>query len=685
MKKRICSLLLALCLLCGLLVLPAEAATKADVYNCLKQAAMGGAHNTQDGCYYDGVMIDDSTGAFYAVYYWEKSKEIELSLVTNYLEVTMVLPTSMSQPYTAYIMVYDSKGTTGKVQVAASYNGGAFSSFSSFSGDTSLRSEMLSSMSTLLPLVIEYTRAVLYDGGYTLKDMGLTAYNKCTACHCMDQGKVDRKPTCGEYGKMIYTCVVCGATVSEDIAPTGNHVYDSGKAQWEPTCTTTGWIRYTCTVCGNFKEEAIPALGHDYKITEITTQGDSFHTSMAIYTCERCGKTKERRICAGVIFTDMPADDNFAHDPIDWAYFHEPQITAGTTATTFSPKNTCTRGQVVTFLWRAVGEPKPENAENPFEDVKEGAYYYDAVLWAVDQGVTTGASPTTFNPNGKCTRGQVVTFLWRAAGEPSVGSDIAPQNPFEDVRDDAYYYNAVLWAVNAGVTTGTGPTAFNPGGKCTRAQVVTFLSRAEEALTSGPTEPDDPGTPPEYFTAQSVEELLAWVNAEPSDEQQPFESFLTAARRLGSVPTAASASDELSLKLILVTGGYDRVEYFFGKDEAEKPEFEVLLELPGTEEEPKPSLDERMAQINAELAEEFELWQYAKSSATVDGAETAIWTCDGGEYAKKDSEDKELAAPTACFEWQGCFVVVRGVGDLYRTKWDDAYLAQFTLSLAALK
>ena len=680
MKKRICSLLLALCLLCGLLVLPAEATTAQDAYGYLKAVAMAGSYYPEDG--YWGIGVELMPGMNYGIYFNIANENVELSIFNEYQESTIVLTKEMKTPYYAYSKLYSNFGE-------ATFNPAAYTpstnlSFYSYKGDASEKTDTLYWLNRHMPDIVELTGVILHEGGYSIKDLGFTSFNRHNY-HLYDRGRVIRQPSCGYDGIALYTCEVCGATVTEQIPATGNHTWNDGEVLREPSCVKEGKIRYTCTVCAATKDERPPALGHAWTVSETVTEGETAHETAVRYACSRCNETKDARLCAAEIFTDMPADDNFAHDPIDWAYFHEPQITAGTTATTFSPKNTCTRGQVVTFLWRAVGEPKPENAENPFEDVKEGAYYYDAVLWAVDQGVTTGASPTTFNPNGKCTRGQVVTFLWRAAGEPSVGSDIALQNPFEDVRDDAYYYNAVLWAVNAGVTTGTGPTAFNPGGKCTRAQVVTFLSRAEEALTSRPTEPDDPGTPPEYFTAQSVEELLAWVNAEPADEQQPFESFLTAARRLGSVPTAASASDELSLKQILVTGGYDRVEYFFGKDEAEKPEFEVLLELPGTEEEPKPSLDERMAQINAELAEEFELWQYVKSSATADGAETAIWTCDGGEYAKKDSEDKELIAPTAFFEWQGCLVIVRGVGDLYGTKWDDAYLAQFTLSLAALK
>ena len=128
----------------------------------------------------------------------------------------------------------------------------------------------------------------------------------------------------------------------------------------------------------------------------------------------------------------------------------------------------------MTFIWRAMGEPEPQTTVNPFTDVKETAYYYKAVLWAVESGVTTGTSPTTFGPGKGCTRAQVVTFLWRAMGEPRPSST---SNPFNDVKTDQYYTNAVLWAVELGITQGTSATTFGPGKTCTRGQIVTFLFR----------------------------------------------------------------------------------------------------------------------------------------------------------------------------------------------------------------
>lgn len=169
-------------------------------------------------------------------------------------------------------------------------------------------------------------------------------------------------------------------------------------------------------------------------------------------------------------FVDVPADAYY-YDAVLWAA--ENEITGGTSATTFSPDRTCTRAQAVTFLWRAAGSPAPESESMPFADVPADAYYYDAVLWAVEQGITAGTSETTFSPDMKCTRAQIVTFLWRAQKTPAAGI----VNPFADVANDAYYAGAVIWALEQGITAGTSADAFSPNANCTRAQIVTFLWR----------------------------------------------------------------------------------------------------------------------------------------------------------------------------------------------------------------
>lgn len=170
-------------------------------------------------------------------------------------------------------------------------------------------------------------------------------------------------------------------------------------------------------------------------------------------------------------FTDV-ADKAYYRDAVAWAV--ENGITKGTTATTFSPNATCTRAQAVTFLWRAAGSPEPKTSTMPFTDVNAGSYYYDAVLWAVENGITKGTSDTTFSPNMTCSRAQIVAFLWRSEKSPAAGT----VNPFADVKSDAYYADAVLWAVKEDVTKGTTSTTFSPNADCTRAQIVTFLYRA---------------------------------------------------------------------------------------------------------------------------------------------------------------------------------------------------------------
>ena len=171
-------------------------------------------------------------------------------------------------------------------------------------------------------------------------------------------------------------------------------------------------------------------------------------------------------------FKDVKKSDYFC-DPVLWAVGKG--ITNGMSATSFAPNANCTRGQIVTFLWRACGSPEPAKKDNPFKDVKSNEYYYKAVLWAVENGITTGLSATTFGPNATCTRGQVATFLWRSQGEPAPKST---NNPFKDVKSSDYYFKAVLWAVENEVTQGMGGGKFAPNASCTRGQIVTFLFRA---------------------------------------------------------------------------------------------------------------------------------------------------------------------------------------------------------------
>lgn len=168
-------------------------------------------------------------------------------------------------------------------------------------------------------------------------------------------------------------------------------------------------------------------------------------------------------------FRDVNRFDYF-YDAVKWSVDHD--ITSGTGRFTFSPNVACTRAQTVTFLWRAAGSPRPVSTVNSFTDVHYGDYFYQAVLWAVENGITMGTSATTFSPDATVTRAQVVTFLWRANGQPA-----AWNSGFTDVSADAYYAKAVAWAMENGITTGVGFGVFSPEAACTRAQIVTFLYR----------------------------------------------------------------------------------------------------------------------------------------------------------------------------------------------------------------
>ena len=182
------------------------------------------------------------------------------------------------------------------------------------------------------------------------------------------------------------------------------------------------------------------------------------------------------KIAQTMNFVDVKPTDYF-YDSVKWAV--NSNITKGTSATTFSPNNTCTRAEIVTFLWRAAGSPTPTITRNPFTDVKYpvGSDFYNAILWASQNGIAAGTSTTTFAPNDNCTRAQIVTFLWRYAKKP-LGYYT---NPFNDVNKTEYasYYDAILWAAGKGIATGNTPKTFNPDGTCTRAEAVTFLYRYE--------------------------------------------------------------------------------------------------------------------------------------------------------------------------------------------------------------
>jgi len=291
-----------------------------------------------------------------------------------------------------------------------------------------------------------------------------------------------KEPTCTETGLTEgKKCSVCDATLvaQTEIAAKG-HGETEVKDARAATCSAEGYTGDTyCTVCDAkiADGEAIPATGkHSYDKGVVTKEPTTSKEGVKTFTCTVCGTTKTEKIkklTPKVNFTDVKKSD-FYYEAVQWAV--EQSITTGTSKTEFSPAASCTRAQAVTFLWRAAGQPTVKNAKNPFTDVKKSDYYYKAVLWAVEKGITKGTSATTFSPEESCTRGQIVTFLWRAQS----GKKVSASNPFKDVQKSDFYYNAVLWAVKSGVTTGTASDRFSPAETCTRGQIVTFLFRAKE-------------------------------------------------------------------------------------------------------------------------------------------------------------------------------------------------------------
>ena len=241
---------------------------------------------------------------------------------------------------------------------------------------------------------------------------------------------------------------------------------------------TTDRFYYTTT---NYNQNALSDV--TFRASTYAKTGTTVYIPFTIYA--KYGTSSATRQVTGTVaikiaqtmnFVDVKTSDYF-YDSVKWAV--NDNITKGTSATTFSPNNTCTRAEIVTFLWRAAGSPTPTITRNPFTDVKYsvGSDFYNAILWASQNGITAGKTTTTFAPNDNCTRAQIVAFLWRYAKKP-LGYYT---NPFNDVNKTEYaaYYDAILWAAGKGIATGNTPKTFNPDGTCTRAEAVTFLYRYE--------------------------------------------------------------------------------------------------------------------------------------------------------------------------------------------------------------
>lgn len=321
-------------------------------------------------------------------------------------------------------------------------------------------------------------------GGTYIRNADVTLYAQwqepCANGHAFGNWLQTKSPTCTEQGEETRTCTDCGKEETRAIEALG---HDYKSIVTAPSCTDQGYTTHTCTRCGNSYIDAyVEALGHDWKLTE-TREPTETEGGYRLYTCERCNQTRRETIPAlGPQPTDPEPQKNpfvdveegrFYYEPVLWAV--EKGITSGVDATHFMPDANCTRGQVVTFLWRSQGCPEPTGTETPFVDVSSNRFYYKAVLWAFENGITAGMDATHFAPERDVTRGQFVTFLWRSVGKPAVSGF----NPFVDVSSNHFYYTAVLWAAQRGITTGMDTTHFAPETNCSRGHVVTFLYRNE--------------------------------------------------------------------------------------------------------------------------------------------------------------------------------------------------------------
>ena len=309
------------------------------------------------------------------------------------------------------------------------------------------------------------------------------------------QWKVDTAATSTTAGKKHEECPDCHAKRSEntEIPATGGGSSSGGGSSGGAGVTTYAItvqnsknggvtashksaakdtaVTLTVTPDKGYELDTLTVLDSKNKAVKLTEKNGKYTFTMPAGKVTVSAAFKAAAPASENPFTDVPSGAYY-EDAVVWAV--KKGITSGTSATTFNPDGSCTRAQAVTFLWRAAGSPEPKSAAMPFTDVPAGSYFEKAVLWAVENGITKGTSDTTFSPDASCTRAQIVTFLWRAGGSPAVSGNSA----FSDVASDAYYAAAVAWAEKNGVTGGIGGGLFGSDNTCTRAQIVTFLHRA---------------------------------------------------------------------------------------------------------------------------------------------------------------------------------------------------------------
>ena len=394
-------------------------------------------------------------------------------------------------PREKYTIFHGDKLTQGQTYVTIQYNDG--------SGNSGIKVEQ---KITVGPYVGDHQHT--YDDSSWYQD-AQSHWHWCTDKECPDQNgstkdlalhtfvwKVDKEATTTQTGLKHEECPDCGAKRNEGtvIPATGGGSSSGGGGAGVTTYAITvqnsknggvtvspksaskgDTVTITTTPDKGYTLESLTVLDKDGKALALTDKGGGRYT----FTMP-AGKITVKAVFMDDntmlnFFTDVHAEDYY-YDAVLWAA--QEGVTGGTSATTFNPDGSCTRAQAVTFLWRAAGSPEPKSAAMPFTDVPAGSYFEKAVLWAVENGITKGTSDTTFSPDASCTRAQIVTFLWRAGGSPAVSGNSA----FSDVAADAYYAAAVAWAEKNGVTGGIGGGLFGSDNTCTRAQIVTFIYRS---------------------------------------------------------------------------------------------------------------------------------------------------------------------------------------------------------------
>ena len=282
------------------------------------------------------------------------------------------------------------------------------------------------------------------------------------------------EPGCTHGGYTATVCRLCGYSSTDNATEALGHDFGEYISDDNEGCTTEGSMSAACKRCGEkrLSDEKTPPLGHSWDQGTVIKAPSISEEGTLCFTCNRCGEKRTEAIAVlpSGLFLDVPSGSWF-EEPVYWAVAKG--ITKGISENMFGPSQFCTRAQVVTFLWRAAGQPEPGTGENPFEDINEDSYFCKAVLWAVEKGITTGTDESHFSPASVCTRAQVAAFMYRAAGSPEIQFD----NSFADVPDGTWYSSAVSWAFDRGITTGTADGLFSPASECTRAQIVSFIYR----------------------------------------------------------------------------------------------------------------------------------------------------------------------------------------------------------------